>query len=90
MNGLILVAAILAALVVGFLLGRWDKTVTEKQRIELVAGRLYVIMQEGDERRKAGGTTGARRRVVRRGNVDAVALDGRSVTSWTAGRSISP
>lgn len=54
MNGLILVAAILAALVVGFLLGRWDKTVTEKQRIELVAGRLYVIVQEGDERRKAG------------------------------------
>ena len=90
MNGLILVAAILAALVVGFLLGHWDKTVTEKQRIELVAGRLYVIIQEGDERRKAGGATGARRRVVRRGNVDAVALGGRSVTPWTASRSTSP
>lgn len=55
MNSFVLFATILTALAAGFLLGRWDKTVTEKQRIELVAGRLYVIMQEGDEHRKAGG-----------------------------------
>ena len=54
MNSFVLFTTILTALAAGFLLGRWDKTVTEKQRIELVAGRLYVIMQEGDERRKAG------------------------------------
>ena len=54
MNCGVLFAAVLTAVSVGYLLGRWDKGCDEKQRIDIVAGVLYSIMRQGDERRKAG------------------------------------